>query len=168
MPLAQLVEPNPYQPIEDPHGTTSPPQPRRHRKLGLKERKGWRKRAKKMKKLSPVTQGPITPLSPISKPNHATHILETSSPGEETMPWSPARKTTLEPGPWKTDGGILTTHHPVALPVEESFSNKTWQGERAFAGQASKPRQGEPQPEYFFWGRTYERAGKILAGSLSD
>ncbi|XP_039188598.1 group 3 secretory phospholipase A2 [Crotalus tigris] len=138
--LAQLVEPNPYQPIENPDGTTSPPQPRRHRKPSLKDRKGRRKQAKKMKKLNPTTQGPITPLSPISKPNHATHILGTSSPGE-TMLGSPARKTTPEPGPWKTDGGILTTHHPVVLPVEESFSNKTWQGEkRAFAGQASKPR----------------------------
>ncbi|KAM3825973.1 group 3 secretory phospholipase A2 [Vipera latastei] len=122
MPLAQLVDPSPYHPIENPEGTMSPIQPRRHRKPSLKDRKGRRK----MKKLSP-----ITPPSPVSKPNHATPILGTSSPGQETTPWSPTLKTTLE---------SLATRHPLVLPVEEAFSNETWQGERDSAGQAYKPK----------------------------
>uniref|UniRef100_A0A8C6Y776 phospholipase A2 n=1 Tax=Naja naja TaxID=35670 RepID=A0A8C6Y776_NAJNA len=97
-PLAYLVDPSPYQPIENPEVTSSPLQPRRHRKPGSKGRKTQRK---KVKKPSSKTQGPI---SPISKLNQVTPLPGRSSPGEETVPGSPVLPTTLEPGPTKMEG----------------------------------------------------------------
>ncbi|XP_058013999.1 group 3 secretory phospholipase A2 [Ahaetulla prasina] len=145
MPLAHLVDPSPYQPIEHADAITSTLQPRRHRKFGSKGRKI---RRKKVKKPSSETQDPIISLIPISKMNQATHLPGRSSPGEETVPKSTALQTTLEPGPIKMDGEILSTHHPVVLPVEDAFSNETREGKRPVSGpsaghgQVSKPRPG--------------------------
>uniref|UniRef100_A0A8C5RQF9 phospholipase A2 n=1 Tax=Laticauda laticaudata TaxID=8630 RepID=A0A8C5RQF9_LATLA len=142
MPLAHLVDPNPYQPIENPEATASPLQPSRHRKPGLK---GNKTRRKKVKKPSSKTQDPI---SPFSKLNQVTHLPGRSSPGEETVPRSPALPTTSEPSPIKMEGEILATRHPVVFSMEEASSNETWQGKRPFPGpsaghgQASKQRPG--------------------------
>ncbi|XP_013919854.1 PREDICTED: group 3 secretory phospholipase A2 [Thamnophis sirtalis] len=144
MPLAHLVEPSPYQPIEIPEATTFPLQPRQHRKPGLKGRKT---RRKKVKKPSTETQDTVIPLASISKTNEATNLPGRSSAGEETT----ALQTTLNPGPIKREGEILTARHPVVLTVEEAFSNETWQGERPISGpsaghsQVSKPRPGLSQ-----------------------
>lgn len=140
MPLAHLVDPSPYQPIENADAATSRRQPRRHRKFGSKGRK---MRRKEVKTTSSETQDPIIPLTPISKLNQATHLPGRSSPGEETVPRSPALQTTLEPGPIKMDGEILTARHPVVLPAGEAFSNETRQ-RHVGHGQVSKPRPGEP------------------------
>lgn len=153
MPLAHLVEPSPYQPIEIPEATTFPLQPRRHRKPGSKGRK---MRRKKVKKPSTEMQDTVIKLAPISKTNEATHLPGRSSAGEETT----AIQTTLDPGPIKMEGEILTARHPVVLTVEEVFSNETWQGERPISGpsaghsQVSKPRPGETsrRPNVLSWG----------------
>ncbi|XP_063171881.1 group 3 secretory phospholipase A2 [Candoia aspera] len=83
MPLAHMVDPSPYHPIEDPNTTTSPPEPRRHRGKGQKPswkgRKGRKKLAEEKKGLPPKVQGPITPLTPTTKPDQATPIPGTSS-----------------------------------------------------------------------------------------
>uniref|UniRef100_A0A670ZKX3 phospholipase A2 n=1 Tax=Pseudonaja textilis TaxID=8673 RepID=A0A670ZKX3_PSETE len=75
VPLAHLVDPSPYQPIENPKATASPLQPGRRRKPGSK---GHKTRRKKVKKTSSKTQDPI---SPFSKLNQVTHLPGRSSPG---------------------------------------------------------------------------------------
>ncbi|KAM6423044.1 group 3 secretory phospholipase A2 isoform 2-T2 [Liasis olivaceus] len=160
MPLAHLVDPSPYHPIENPTTSTSP-QPGRHRgreqKPRWKGRKGLRKQAKGTKEWPPKAQDPIAPLTPVSKPGQATPIPGTSSSGERTMPWSPALRATLEPGPLKMDGEVLATLHPVVLPVEEGLSNETWQGAKPFSGPAEHGHASKPRSALSRRCRCYQR-----------